>query len=191
MHGPDRGCVLKSRPRTAMLTATRRGTGRRHDAEADMKTLNPEYVSAVVRRGQPLTLLQASFHGDPCLWRGESPCWRSGLQEKHLQPFGMVHGGVYSSLVDAAVFLGGLHPDRPGPGNDHRGVETQFPGALPQQDASLPGAGVSDWVKPWASGRPLSRMRRGNLLAHGTSTTMIVSNLNIQGESGLPPKFLD
>jgi uncharacterized protein (TIGR00369 family) len=26
------------------------------------------------------------------------------VHEKHLQPFGMVHGGVYASLIDAAAF---------------------------------------------------------------------------------------
>ena len=32
------------------------------------------------------------------------------VQDKHLQPFGMVHGGVFSSIIDAAAFWA-VYPD--------------------------------------------------------------------------------
>jgi acyl-coenzyme A thioesterase PaaI-like protein len=32
---------------------------------------------------------------------------------------------------------------------------------------------------------------KGNLVAHGTSTMMVLDSLKIQGQSHFPPKFLD
>jgi uncharacterized protein (TIGR00369 family) len=153
-----------------------------------MRTLNPDYVSAVsevVNRCPYFSLLSMEIRG---LGWGEA-LLEIGVQEKHIQPFGIVHGGVYSSLVDAASFWG---------------VYTQVDQGLGLTTVEL----KLNFLAPCSSGRLIARGRslrlgktiglgeasvedeRGTLLAHGTSTTMILGNLNIAGESGLPPKFL-
>jgi uncharacterized protein (TIGR00369 family) len=33
--------------------------------------------------------------------------------------------------------------------------------------------------------------QRGRLLAHGTTTMMVLKSLQLEGQSGFPPKFLD
>lgn len=154
-----------------------------------MKTLNPEYVSAVV----PVANLSPYFR----LLDMEilSLAWGESLieirvEKKHLQPFGMVHGGVYSSLVDAAVFWAVYTQIDPGQGMTT--VELKLNFLAPASAGRLIARGRSLRLgKTLGLGEATVEDERGNLLAHGTSTTMIVSNLNIQGESGLPPKFLD
>ncbi|MGQ9654977.1 MAG: PaaI family thioesterase, partial [Thermodesulfobacteriota bacterium] len=66
-------------------------------------TLNPDYAEAlrrVVNRCPYFTLL--SMEIQELQW-GTSLVGLD-LREKHLQPFGRVHGGVIASVVDAAVF---------------------------------------------------------------------------------------
>ena len=68
-----------------------------------MKRLNPAYIEAAARQvnSNPyFTLLSMSINDiGPGISR-----LKVAVQRKHLQNFGIVHGGVYSSLVDAASF---------------------------------------------------------------------------------------
>ena len=69
-----------------------------------MKNLNPAYVEAVTKtaNGSPyFNLLSMSVKS---LEMGRSML-EIALEKKHLQPFGLVHGRVFSSILDAAAFL--------------------------------------------------------------------------------------
>jgi len=69
----------------------------------DIKRLNPAHVAAVIKAVNNcpyFTLLSMEIRS--VAW-GESHL-EVAVQEKHLQPYGMVHGGVCASLVDAAAF---------------------------------------------------------------------------------------
>ena len=112
------------------------------------------------------------------------------LAEKHLQPFGFVHGGVYASLIDAAAFWALFY-------------EIEDPGAgATSVDLKL------NYLAPAVSGRLIANGRRirlgrtlgyaeatvtdeeGKLLAHGTSTLMILPGSNqLVIDHPLPPKF--
>jgi uncharacterized protein (TIGR00369 family) len=194
-----------------MLTAIRRGTQRTaqgktpdrlmfpwavnheptllHCREADMRTLNPDYVNAVagVANASPyFRLLSMEIRS---LGWGES-LLEIRVQEKHLQPFGIVHGGVCSSLVDAAAFWAVYSQLQPGQGMTTVDLKLNF--LAPSSAGRLIARGRCLRLgKTLGLGEASVEDERGNLLAHGTSTTMILGNLNIQGESGLPPKFLD
>ena len=113
------------------------------------------------------------------------------LAKKHLQPFGNVHGGVFASIIDAATFW-----------SVYLGVEDESLG-LTTVDLKL------NYLAPAASGKLMARGRQiklgktlgyadaeitdegGKLLAHGSSTVIILPGLAIKADPPLPPKFIE
>jgi uncharacterized protein (TIGR00369 family) len=154
-----------------------------------MRNLNPEYVEVVKREVNfcpYFSLLSMEIRG---LSWGES-LLEILVQEKHFQPFGLVHGGVFASLIDAAAFWA---------------VYTQVPEDLGMTTVEL----KLNYLAPLSTGRMIARGKslkvgktlclgeagimdeEGTLLAHGTSTMMILKDLKIQGVSRGPSKYLD
>ena len=113
------------------------------------------------------------------------------LAKKHLQPFGMVHGGVFASIIDAASFW-----------SIYFRLEDQSAG-LTTVDLKL------NYLAPAASGKLIARGRQiklgktlgyadaevtdetGKILAHGSSTVIILPGKAIEADPPLPPKFID
>ena len=111
------------------------------------------------------------------------------LGEKHLQPFGLVHGGVFASIIDAAAFWALFYE-----------IEDQNAGAT-TVDLKL------NYLAPAASGKLIAKGRqiklgktlgyaeafvtdaKGKILAHGTSTLIILSGKGLASDPPLPPKF--
>jgi uncharacterized protein (TIGR00369 family) len=154
-----------------------------------MRNLNPDYVEAARREVNScpyFSLLSMEIKG---LGWGESLI-EIQVQEKHFQPFGMVHGGVFASLVDAAAFWA---------------VYTQIPEELGMTTVEL----KLNYLAPLSTGRMIGRGKslrvgktlclgeasvvndEGILLVHGTSTMMILKEMKIQGPEHWPSKYLD
>jgi uncharacterized protein (TIGR00369 family) len=154
-----------------------------------MRNLNPDYVEAVRREVNScpyFSLLAMEIKG---LGWGES-LLEIPVQEKHFQPFGMVHGGVFASLVDAAAFWA---------------VYTQVPEELGMTTVEL----KLNYLAPLSTGRMIGRGKslrvgktlclgeasimndEGTLLVHGTSTMMILKDLKIQNLTQGPSKYMD
>jgi uncharacterized protein (TIGR00369 family) len=153
-----------------------------------MRTLNPAYVEAVkpvVNRSPYFTLISMEIGS---LGWGES-LLEVAVQEKHLQPFGMVHGGVYSSVVDAAAFWA-VYPQ----------IEEDV--GMTTVEMKLNFLAASSGGRLIARGRSLRvgktlclaeasvENEKGLLLAHGLATMMILRDLKIRGQKDLPPKFI-
>lgn len=153
-----------------------------------MKTLNPEYierVSELVNRC-PYFKLQSMKLVD--LGIGFS-LLEIDLEKKHLQPFGFVHGGVFASIIDAACFWAIFY-----------NIEDENAGAT-TVDLKL------NYLAPSVSGKLIAKGAQiklgktlgysearvtdgeGRLLAHGTSTLMILPNNSMVLDQPLPPKF--
>lgn len=154
-----------------------------------MKILNPAYVERVnhlINDSPYFKLLSMTI--------AEAGIGFSRLEidlaEKHLQPFGFVHGGVFASIIDAATFWALFYE-----------IEDQTAGAT-SVDLKL------NYLAPAASGKLIANGRRirlgktlgyadaavtderGKLLAHGTSTLMILPGSNqLVIDQPLPPKF--
>jgi uncharacterized protein (TIGR00369 family) len=137
-----------------------------------MPTLNPEYLDALYR----------SVNGSPFVSHLPMRLVELGVEtarieldvaECHLQPFGIVHGGVLATLIDTGTFWAGF-------------------GSLPE-DAGLVNVDLKlNYLKPVSkgrlitdgrsirSGRTLSyteasvRTENGELVCHGTSTLMVL-----------------
>jgi len=112
------------------------------------------------------------------------------VQEKHLQPFAIVHGGVFASIIDAAAFWA---------------VYTEV-----EEDVGMTTVDLKlNYLAPAASGKLIARGRRiklgrtlglgeaeitdedGRLLAHGTSTLMVIPVMPFGSAPPLPKKFIE
>ena len=153
-----------------------------------MKQLNPDHVAAVrahINNCPYFNLLSMKINA---LEMGRS-FLEVEVQEKHLQPYGIVHGGVYASLIDAAAYwavyagideIVGLTT-----------VELKVNYLSPVSKGRLIGKGKSIKIgKTICLGEASVEDEKGNLVAHGTSTLMVLNSLKIEGQSQLPPKFL-
>ena len=155
-----------------------------------MKTPNPEYilrVNQLVNRCPYFQLLSMKILD---VGIGYSHL-EIVLAEKHLQPFGFVHGGVFASIIDAAAFWAIFYE-----------VEDQKAGVT-TVDLKL------NYLAPALSGRLTAKGRQiklgktlgyaeaevvdesGRILAHGTSTVIILPDRGLMADPPLPAKFAD
>ena len=113
------------------------------------------------------------------------------LAGKHLQPYGVVHGGVFASIIDAAAFW-----------SVYFGIDDPDAG-ITTVDLKL------NYLAPAASGKLIASGRQikvgrtlgyaearvedlqGGVLAHGTSTVIILPGKAIKDDPPLPPKFIE
>jgi uncharacterized protein (TIGR00369 family) len=153
-----------------------------------MKKLNPAYLQAIlptINQCPYFHLLSMSI-----LKIEEGTSWLEiDLNPKHLQPFGMVHGGVFSSLVDAAAFWSVYPLLEEGQGLTT--VEMKLNFLAPAKTGKMLARGTCLKLgKTLALGQSEVSDDQGRLLAHGTATMMILTELPINGGVNLPPKFI-
>ena len=153
-----------------------------------MKRLNPDYVKAVTGLANEspyfrhLGMVIAGFGMGEALVELES-------RDHHLQIYGNVHGGVIASLADTAIFWSCF-----GELDESAGITTV--------DLKV------NYLAPVADGKLSARGRRirlgrtlglgeaeifngeGRLIAHGTSSVIILPGFGFPGNPTLPPKFL-
>jgi uncharacterized protein (TIGR00369 family) len=154
-----------------------------------MRNLNPEYLetmSRVVSTSPYFRLLSMEIKG----LKHNLCSMEVRLEEKHLQPFGAVHGGVYASLIDAATFWAVFTAIDEGLGMTTVELKTNY--LAPASTGVLRAAGKGIKVgKTLCLGEATVTDGDGRLLAHGTATMMIIKDLKIQGGMEYPPKFLN
>ena len=149
--------------------------------------LNPKYtkaISTLVNRSPYFSLL--SMEIKELEW-GTS-LLEVELEEKHLQPFGYVHGGAIASVIDAATFWAVFPQVKDGMGLTTVEVKANF--LAPVQKGKLVVKGRCIRIgKTLALGEAYVNGAEGNLIAHGTATMMIVQGLKVEGQERLPPKL--
>ena len=154
-----------------------------------MGKLNPAYAAAVaaqVNRCPYFTLLSMTIAE---LGEGTSRL-EVAVQEKHHQPFGMVHGGVFSSLVDATAFWAVFPLLAEGLGLTT--VEMKLNYLAPAVTGRMTAVGrCLKLGKTLALGEAQIQDDEGRLLAHGTATLMVLPGLSLREASGFPPKFIE
>jgi uncharacterized protein (TIGR00369 family) len=156
--------------------------------ESSMKKLNPEYIDDVVRiaNGCPYFthLGMRIIH-----LKNRIADVEMDLRKVHLQAFGYAHGGAIASLIDTAAFWSGF-------------CELEEDQGITTVDLNV------NYLAPLQKGSIIARGRRiklgrklglaeasvfdqdGKLVAHGTSTLIIVPGFGLAGGHSLPPKFL-
>ncbi|HYA94595.1 MAG TPA: PaaI family thioesterase [Thermodesulfobacteriota bacterium] len=150
--------------------------------------LNPRYtkaISNIVNRSPYFSLLSMKIKE---LDWGTSVL-EVELEEKHLQPFGYVHGGAIASVMDAATFWAVFPQVRDGMGLTTVEIKVNF--LAPVREGRLVVKGRCIKIgKTLALGDATIYDAKGNLLAHGTATMMIVPDLKVEGQDKLPPKHI-
>ena len=113
------------------------------------------------------------------------------VAEKHLQPFGLVHGGVFASIIDTAASWALFY-------------------AIENHDAGMTSVDLKlNYLAPVTAGKLIAKGRQikmgktlgyaeaevtddtGKLVAHGTSTIMILTGEAPVSEVPFPPKFVE
>ncbi|OGQ07143.1 MAG: thioesterase [Deltaproteobacteria bacterium RBG_19FT_COMBO_46_12] len=150
--------------------------------------LNPRYkeaISNVVNQSPYFSLLSMKIMD---LEWGTSVL-EVQLEEKHLQPFGYVHGGAIASVMDAATFWAVFPQVQDGMGLTTVEIKVNF--LAPVQKGKLVGKGRCIKIgKTLALGDATIYDVKGNILGHGTATMMIVPDLKVEGQENLPSKLL-
>jgi len=148
--------------------------------------LNPKYIEAIsrgVNQSPYFSLLSMKIKE---LEWGTSVL-EVELEEKHLQPFGYVHGGAIASVIDAATFWAVFPQVKDGMGLTTVEVKADF--LAPIKDGKLVVKGRCIKIgRTLALGEAHVNSAEGNLIAHGTATMMIVPDLKVEGQENLPPK---
>ncbi len=150
--------------------------------------LNPKYVEAiseVVNQSPYFSLLSMKING--LEWG--TAVLEVDLEEKHIQPFGYVHGGVIASVMDAAAFWAVFPQVKDGMGLTTVEIKVNY--LAPVQKGKLVAKGRSIKIgRTLALADVFIHGAEGNLLAHGTATMMIVPGLKVGGQENLPSKLL-
>ena len=154
-----------------------------------MKTINPEYIEKVNQLVNSCPYFDLLSMKIVKVGIGFSEL-KIDLAKKHLQPFGFVHGGVHASIIDAAAFWALFYDID----DSDSGVTTV--------DLKL------NYLAPIASGKLIAKGRRikmgktlgyadaevsdanGRILAHGTSTVILLPGQGLKADPPLPPKFI-
>lgn len=154
-----------------------------------MRRLNPEHIQAVADRVNGCPYFRLLSMQIVSLEPGRS-LLKAAIENKHLQPYGIVHGGVYSSMIDAASFWASY-------------TEIEDPLALTTVEMKLNYLAPATAGVFMAEGQAvktgkticLSQARitdqDGRLLAQGTATMLVLDSLQLEGQPGFPRKFLD
>ena len=149
--------------------------------------LNPKYTKAIA------TLVNRSPYFSLISMKIKELEWGASvleveLEEKHLQPFGYVHGGAIASVIDAATFWAVFPQVKDGMGLTTVEVKANF--LAPVQKGKLVVKGRCIKIgRTLALGEAYVSSAEGNFIAHGTATMMIVPDLKVEGQENLPPKL--
>ena len=118
------------------------------------------------------------------------------LQGKHLNPFGAIHGGVYSSLIDTAAYLA-IYCEL-GDSVGYTTIDLSINNLSMISEGRIIVEGRSIKVgRSICLAEAAAKDERGKLLAYGTSKLMLLEDwqflnnaLKARGIPSLPPKFV-
>jgi len=153
-----------------------------------MRQLNPEHIRAIAERVNTCPFFELMSMRMESFAEGESHL-EIAIKEKHLQPYGIVHGGVYAAIMDAAAFWAAYAGVDEGAGLTT--VEIKINYLAPVSSGRLVGKG-----RLIKAGRTICLAdasiedNAGRMAAHGTATMMVMADLEFKGRAALPSKFL-
>ena len=119
------------------------------------------------------------------------------VQDKLMNPFGGIHGGVYSSLIDTATYCAVYCEMDEDTGYTTIDLNVNNLGMLKQGKIIVEGRTIKTG-KSLCIAEATAKDEGGKILAYGSSKLMILKNrqsishaVDNMGYSELPPKFID
>jgi uncharacterized protein (TIGR00369 family) len=153
-----------------------------------MKKINPAYTEALLTLTNACPYFRLVSMDLKILDVGRS-LLELEVEQKHLQPFGIAHGGVFSSLVDAAAFWAVFGELDEGMGATTLEMKLNF--LAPVQSGRIIARGRRIRIgKTIALGEATVQDKNGKTLAYGTATLMLIRGFLSEGMKSLPSKFL-
>ena len=160
-----------------------------------MQTINPEHIKAfldLINRGPYLELLSVKV----CEMDIGYSKVEVELQNKHMNSFGAIHGGVYASLIDTAAYWAVYCQIDENTG--YTSIDVCVNNLSTVHEGKIIVEGKSIKVgKSLCMAEAIARDSTGRILAHGTSKLMILDGkqsihhaIEALGYESLPPKFL-
>lgn len=152
-----------------------------------MKSINPKWLQLIQSVDNPYFKLQQM--------RIQDLSWGSArltidLDRRHLQPFGVVHGGVFASIIDAAGFWAVFSQADPDVGMTT--IELKLNYLAPAVKGQLIGLGRCIKLgRSLGLGEARVENQDGRLLAHGTTTVIIQPDLPLSESIRSVPKYLE
>ncbi len=154
-----------------------------------MRTLNPAYVEAVQSVVNPCPFFSLLSMKIMELGMGTA-LLHIDLEEKHLQPFGVVHGGAFCSIIDAAAFWAVFSEVAEGVGMTSVDLKLNY--LAPAVHGQLVATGRCIKLgKTLGLGEAQVTNESGKVLAHGTSTLMVIPGFEFGPKGMLPAKFIE
>jgi len=155
-----------------------------------VRTLNPEYVKLLCKTAEASPYFQLLSMKLLHFEIGASELKIEIQAAKHLQPFGVVHGGVLASLIDAAAFWA-VFPEI----DEDKGmtsVDLKLNFLAPATSGVLLAKGTRIKVGQTLSvGEAKITDEKGKLLAYGSSTLITLPLSTFQTDDvSTPRKFL-
>ncbi len=153
-----------------------------------MKTLNPAYVEAVCKTVSASPFFRHLSMSIRELDVGTAVVFLE-VNTEHLQAFGYVHGGVYASAIDTAAFWSAFCELEEGTGITTVDLKVNY--LAPVQTGRLTAAGRRIKLgKTLGLAEATVTDTQGRVVAHGTSTLIVLPGFGLAGGADLPPKFL-
>jgi uncharacterized protein (TIGR00369 family) len=160
-----------------------------------MQAINPEHIKALlelINRGPYFELLSMKV----CkLDIGYSKV-EVELQNKHMNPFGAIHGGVYSSIIDTAAYWSVYCELDENVGYTSIDVCVNNLSMIHEGKIIVEGKSIKIG-KSLCAAEAIAKDSTGRILAQGTSKMMILNGkqsighaIEALGYENLPPKFL-
>lgn len=150
---------------------------------------NPEHAAKVLKQIETSPFPDLVSIQGVSLEKGKA-IFKLKLENKHLQPFKVTHGGVLATLIDTATIWSVYFSIQEGDGLTSVDLKLNY--LAPSQQGVLTVIG-----KEIKMGKRLGyaeaevRTESGELLAHGTSTLMVLPRKSLQTDPPLPTKFIE
>lgn len=162
-----------------------------------MKTLNPEHIEVLLKFANASPF--ASLLGLETVELGIDSCrMEMKVEEKHLNPYGGIHGGVYETLIDSATYWAAYGQLDEADGLTTIDLKADLLGTVTKGTLTVTSKAIKVGRSNCLSEATITD-QDGKLLCHGSSKLMVLNNRHEQmkkqfakyGISSIPPKFLD
>ena len=154
-----------------------------------MKKLNPTFLKAMTEMVNESAYYKHTSMEIKKIDRGFC-LMQVAVQDKHLQPYGMVHGGVYAALTDAAAYWAVFTQLDDKAKMITIDLKLNYLGTASKGLLMAKGKSIK-LGKTLGIGEAAITDEAGKLLTHGTATFMVLEDLDINKNFELPPRFLD
>jgi uncharacterized protein (TIGR00369 family) len=161
-----------------------------------LKTLNPDHIKAIldlINKGPYFRLLSMTVSE---LGNGFAKV-EMDVEEKHLNPFGGIHGGVYASLIDSATYWAVYCDVEEDAGLISLDVKVDNLAPVKEGHLIVEGKRIKAGKSICIAAAAIIDSQ-GKYVAHGTSKQMVLPGLqtitqavSAMGYKPLPPKFID